>query len=561
VSSDALQLGTFRSAFAHRSFSLIVLHYGAASTAIGILSVVVSIELYERGGSAAWASAGILARVLPFVLCSPIAGVIGDRYDGVAVVRWTSAAATGGAGALVLIGGDVPLWLLLVVGLAAHVAWTPAYPTTASLVPRAVDSESLAPAVGIVTAIESISWFVGPGLGGLLISAAGPRPAAAVAVVFAVVAVAIGVVIRHWQGGLGVDRPEATPHPPTRDPFGRMFVEGVRTVFGSPRLRVPLALLLALNLILGASQVVLLVAATSVFGLSEGGFGLLSAAMSGGALAALLVINPLARARRQVVVLVGVVVAAGAPIAVCAAAGSSGPVVPLLVVSGLGMTATEVLLLTTLQRNAPLDQLSRLFGILDSLLVGSLMVGTVIAAPLVELSGVRASLVAIGALLPLAAVAAVPSLRANDEWAAQLAAIRPRIELLGGLRLTRHAPRVVVEALAVGATERSVGPGIEVVRQGDRADAFYAVVVGELDITVRSVDGTPERVAVVGPGDGFGELGLLHDVPRQATVTTTSEVTLLEVPGELFLRSVGPGRVTGGGAGVAGSLRDLWSTG
>jgi Na+/melibiose symporter-like transporter len=550
-------VGTYRSALRSRPFVWTVLQYTCASVAIGIVAVVVSIELFRRSGSTTWASVGVLARIVPFLVCSPIAGVLGDRYDGVKTIRLATGSVTVGAAALWLAVGQAPLWSIAVVGVVSHVLWTPGYPAAASLVPRMVDSGSLAAGVGIVTASESVSWLVGPGLGGLLISTSGPRAAAGVAVLFGVVASISGLMLRRtWARPADSNRSEVA-----RGRFGAMLTDGFHTILSTRSVFAPLAILLAGEVAYGASQVVLLVAATDLFGLSAGGFGLLGAAISGGALAALLVVNPLARSRRPSTVLVAVLLLEGVPVALSAASGSSSIAIPLFVCSGVGMVASEVLLLTTLQRNAPRDQLSRLFGILDSLLIASMIVGSLAAAPLMAVLGVRGSLMLIGVLFPAISVALIPAIVADQGRARRVGDLADRIVLLGGLRVLRHASRVAIEALAAGANEVDVVAGTSVVVQGEHADAFYAVIEGDLDVHVTAGDGTTTLATTVRAGDGFGELGLLHAVPRQATVTARTDAKLLRVPGVEFVRVLGPGRVTGGGVGVAGSLRDLWAAG
>jgi len=174
-----------------------------------------------------------------------------------------------------------------------------------------------------------------------------------------------------------------------RERFLQSFRAGVRAIFATSAVAVPLVLVLVTDVVFGATQVVLLVAATDVLGMSRGGFGALSAALGAGSLAALLVINRAARSRRALVVLGVAVLAASLPLALVAIA--NGPPVALVLVGilGLGTVITDVLALTTLQRLIPSDRLARVFGILDSLLVGANVLGAAVSAWLVSVVGIR----------------------------------------------------------------------------------------------------------------------------------------------------------------------------
>lgn len=92
------------------------------------------------------------------------------------------------------------------------------------------------------------------------------------------------------------------------------------------------------------------------------------------------------------------------------------------------------------------------------------------------------------------------------------------------------------------------GPGQAAVTQGDPSDAFYVILEGAADVRI---DGKPVRT--LAPGDWFGEIALLHSVPRTATVTTTTESKLWSLGRDAFLMTLGDGAPADGAAGAAGA--------
>jgi CRP-like cAMP-binding protein len=96
-----------------------------------------------------------------------------------------------------------------------------------------------------------------------------------------------------------------------------------------------------------------------------------------------------------------------------------------------------------------------------------------------------------------------------------------------------------------------VATGTVVIRQGDPADRFYLISEGTLRVTQTADDGEVE-LRGLGPGDVFGEIGLLRRVPRTATVTATSQGVLLALDGPAFAELVGAG------PGLSTRLMDLY---
>jgi hypothetical protein len=295
--------------------------------------------------------------------------------------------------------------------------------------------------------------------------------------------------------------------------------------------------------------------------MGKGGFGTLNAALSIGAFLAVFVATRAARPGGATRNLVLASLVAGACFGILAAGPPVVVALALLAACGLGLTITEVLAVTTLQRNLSETVLTRVFGVVDSLTVAAVLVGAAVAPIAVGVVGVEWSLVAVGLLAPVVAVLTRRSLRLQPApLAMPLAELLPLADLLHGLPFLSAAPRTAVEAMAARARRTEVPAGYAVVRQGDEADDFYAIVSGTCEVVRTDAAGEATRVATLGAGQGFGEMGLLGRVPRNATVVATEATSLLRVPGELLLRSLGTGAVTGG-FGPGSSIVDRYTAG
>ena len=186
---------------------------------------------------------------------------------------------------------------------------------------------------------------------------------------------------------------------------------------------------------------------------------------------------------------------------------------------------------TAVARVVPSEALGRVMGVFEALSVAAMIAGAVLAPLLVHWTSLSTSLVVLG----LAAVVTVLLCRAA--LTGLDAVSRERAEFLAGrvavieqLPITAGAPRVVLEQLAAASQICPLPPGVDVVVQGAPAHAFYAVIDGGVLVHRDGQD-----VAHLGPGDYFGERGLLDNAPRNATVTTEEQSTVLRMEGSVLL--------------------------
>jgi hypothetical protein len=163
------------------------------------------------------------------------------------------------------------------------------------------------------------------------------------------------------------------------------------------------------------------------------------------------------------------------------------------------------------------------------LLVGTIGLGAALAPALIAWIGIRWSLVVTGAFLPILAGVTWPRLLQIDAESKppEAAGLLERIPIFAPL------PAPQLELLAARVEPVEVTSGSKVIRQGDPGDRFYVVESGSFEV---SVDGA--EVGTLGPGDFFGEIALLRDVPRTATVTARADGRLLALGREEFLAAV-----------------------
>jgi hypothetical protein len=177
------------------------------------------------------------------------------------------------------------------------------------------------------------------------------------------------------------------------------------------------------------------------------------------------------------------------------------------------------------------DVLARVFGVQEGLNMAAFVVGSVAAPVLVAVIGERAAFAAVGLALPLIAVLAVRRIQTVDRDAVTVA---PE-----DLELLRHTPvfgplgPVALERLGRGLIAEKVSEGTVVIREGDPGDRFYVIAEGAVAVTK---EGRP--VATLGTGESFGEIALLMDVPRTATVTATTTCDLRALERGLFLSAL-----------------------
>jgi sulfate-transporting ATPase len=101
----------------------------------------------------------------------------------------------------------------------------------------------------------------------------------------------------------------------------------------------------------------------------------------------------------------------------------------------------------------------------------------------------------------------------------------------------------LLQALSA-AERRSYLAGTNIIQQGDEADVFYVIVEGEVEVIKNRPDTGAQVIARLKDGDYFGEIGPLYNIPRTATVRAVSDVAVLALDRETFVRIVSESDLT-----------------
>ena len=512
-------LGVFATAFRNPLLMRLELAWAAYNGAEW--AVWVSLLVYGYGVAGA-TGAGVMALVqlIPCAILSPYLGALADRRRpgrvllAAYLIQGFAMAAVAAA-----MAADAPAPVVFGLAVFVNLGISIPRPAQSALLPSVVRTPLELTAANVVSSwMDNGSALVAPALAGVLMGIGGTELAIGVLAVFAFAAAALVLPV---------------PGPPPIEAAGggvsltAQVVAGFKSVRGQKGVRLLVGLLGAQYILVGALDVLYVVLAISVLGMGESGAGYLNSAFgAGGLLGAMITVLLVARRRLTPALVAGMATAALA-LGVLGVYPTVISAFALLAMAGVGRALMDVTGRILLQRSAGPEVMANVFSMLESLMNVGLAIGSILVPVLVGLSGARAALIGTGLVFLAILGLTWRGLRSVDA-----AADVPHVEirLLQSIPLFSRLPAPQLEGLARALEPTAYAAGETVMCEGEAGDFYCAIAEGEVEVMHAG-----KEVARLGRGEGFGEIALIEDVPRTATVVTCTATEVYCLQKEPFI--------------------------
>jgi MFS family permease len=313
------------------------------------------------------------------------------------------------------------------------------------------------------------------------------------------------------------------------------ILDGARVLKADRALIALIVIGMASSFVFGFEQVIHVLVADEQLGIGASGVGVLAAAVGlGGVLIA--PFTPRLGASRSIAVILVVAAAMqGVPTILLSVIHAPAVATAVLFVEGAAVIVQEVLYITLLQRAVLGDKLGRILGLQDSLGASGQMLGSIAVPVLVALVDLDWTLVIGGAAVVTACLAAAPGVRRlAQRTEAERQRLAPLVDELRATGILGEATQAALERIARSSEVVQVAPGSAVVAEGEIADRLYVIRRGAFAVE-REGAGV---LAELGPSAWFGEVGIVHKRPRNATVRSVDGGEVIAVPGSVFLGAV-----------------------
>ena len=512
----------FAAVAANRGLRRVVVAYAGFNVGEWATWIAVLVFAYERGGAG---EAGIVAfaQLVPATLVGPLAAGLGDRFPRERVLLFSYAAqatAMAATAAALLAGAPPPLvYALAAVTTSAVTLTRPAHGAT--LPALAMTPSELTSANAASGTVQNVAILGAPLVAGILYEVGG---AGAVFVLTATGCLLSALLVAGVRTADEADEGE-----PER--VVATIVGGVSTLRRLSGPRTVVAMLAAASVIEGALDVLIVVLALDLLAIGESGVGLLSSAVGAGGLLGATAAFALVGRRGLGLPLGAGLAIWGIPMVVIGIAPLFAVALALLVVAGAGRSVADMAGRTLLQRVTPDRSLARVFGVLEGVHTGMLAIGSIAVPAFIGLTGPREAFVLLGLWMPIVVVLGWRALRRAE--AAAVVHVR-ELEVLRGIPIFAPLAPPALERLSANLSRRLVDAGDWIIRQGEPGDRYYVVDEGEAAVYVDD-----RLVRTQGAGEGFGEIALIRDVPRTASIRARTPMALWTLERDVFLAAVG----------------------
>ncbi|HJP88074.1 MAG TPA: MFS transporter [Candidatus Limnocylindrales bacterium] len=522
----------------NRSLARIELAFAAFNLADWVRWLAIVVFAFDRGGAA---EAGIvtLLQSVPSALVAPFGANIGDRFSRPTMLRlgYTCQAILLALTAAAALATDSAalVYLFSTIGAMASSLIRPA---NRSLLPEITKTPTELTAANVLSSwVEGLGGMTGPILSGVLVDLS--SPGVVIGLAAALVTASASLVLRLETATVAVPAVSTPAEPdPGRSAGAPDVARRERSIFGGfvalRRRAAPRMIVIAFtaaSLLAGAINVLYVSLALEALGTGASGAGTLGSALGlgyliGAALSTVLVGRPRLSGAAAIGFLLG-----GLPLLLIAASPSVVVAIGCMVIVGVGHAIYDVAAMSLLQRVSPERVLSRIFGIVESGYLAAFGIGSAVIAWLIVVVRPLPAITLAGLWMPIVVLVVWRGLRAVDNRASVIAA--EHIELLRSLPMFKPLRPVTLERLARGLWRVHFEAGAVILRQGDFGDAFYVVKSGRVRY---EIDG--QVVGEDGPGAEFGEVALLRNVPRTATVIAVTPVQAFALGRRQFLEAM-----------------------
>jgi predicted MFS family arabinose efflux permease len=549
ISADSGARGAYRRALSIRDLRLLLSALTVSAIGGWAYNVALVVVVFERTHSASWVAAASAGRFVPALLFSTYAGVIAERFERHRVMVTCDvlcAAYMVGMAVTAAVKGPV----LLIIVFAAFTSVTAiCYPSaSAAMIPQVVGERDLAAANAINAGIDNLAVLVGPAVGGVLLLWFAPD---------AVMLVNAGTFVVSALLVLRV-RARSVPSDVTHDggPLQQMLV-GIKAIGSSSTAAILVGFSVLASFLYGTDTVLFVFVSRDKLGTGPEGYGYLLAALGVGGLLAAALVNRLSASRRLGLVIAVSMILYCAPTALLTVVHTPSVAFVIQVVRGAGTLIVDTLALTALQRSLPSNMIARVFGVFWALILGAINLGAIAMPPILGAVGLNATLLLVGLVIPGLVVVTYPKLAVLDrDTRAQVDDLQPRIVALEKLGILAAASRPALEQLARSATEVVISDtGTSIVTEGEPADALYVLLDGEVEVKARGEGKRRRRIRTLSAPAYFGEIGVLEQIPRTASVLALTPCRLLRIDGDDFLTALSECAPSGAFvAGLSGRL-------